>query len=276
MPPSSREHLADLPESSRTPDADIPRDITWLEPWFRVEHRRFFEVVLAREIREGHTLYGLPLVVVGFRVELEDVLVRVDHPSGMLAVVHLTWDGGRNGNPALPATRLFADWEQWQRECLLPDYARAGSSKPGGFLHRSWAPRMRWYYYGFQSLLFGLMAWMQARGPTSQLPLIRRIDVGVILLGVLALFYFVSMVRAFFFSQRVQFSLRSLLVVTAAVAILCCISHYFPVFWVLFVVWLVGMCVVPFRLAMPMVAPERRAKGYDRAGGKGTTKSAEP
>ena len=78
---------------------------------------------LHREIVDGHPLHGPSAFAVGRRIDCDDVLFCVDHPSYTLAVVHLTWRMKPEPDPIWPHTQLFADWEDWIENCLKPDHA---------------------------------------------------------------------------------------------------------------------------------------------------------
>ena len=95
----------------------------WLAPWEPVADGAALEAELGREIVNGHSLYGLPAVAVGRRIDCDDVLFCVDHPPCALAVVHLTWRMRPEPDPVWPSTFLFRDWEEWTEKCLKPDNA---------------------------------------------------------------------------------------------------------------------------------------------------------
>lgn len=102
-------------------DASVPQDIDWLAPWQAVEDGSGLEAELRREVVHGHPLCGLTIVAVGRRVDCDDVLFRVDHPSCALAVVHLTWRMKSESDPKWPHTTLFTDWDDWVGRCMKPD-----------------------------------------------------------------------------------------------------------------------------------------------------------
>ncbi len=93
----------------------------WLAPWEPVTDGAALDAELRAEIMDGHPLYGLPAMAVGRRVDCDNVLFRVDHPSCGLAVVHLTWQMRPEPDPAWPHTLLFHDWDEWIEKCLKPD-----------------------------------------------------------------------------------------------------------------------------------------------------------
>jgi hypothetical protein len=103
-------------------DRSIPSGMAWLAPWEAVGDGSALEAELRREVSSGHPLYGLPAVAVGRRTDCDDVLFRVDHASGRLAVVHLTWRTAPEPEPTWPCTRLFSDWQNWIGNCMEHDY----------------------------------------------------------------------------------------------------------------------------------------------------------
>jgi hypothetical protein len=98
--------------------------IRWLSPWEAVDNGAVFEAELRREVVSGHPLYGLSAVAVGRRLDCDDVLFRIDHPSCALAVVHLTWRMQPEHDQTWPQTRLFHHCEEWIQNCLKPDHAQ--------------------------------------------------------------------------------------------------------------------------------------------------------
>jgi len=103
-------------------DTSVPKGFDWVPPWQAVEDGSGLEAELRREVVHGHPLYGLPTVAVGRRVDCDDVLFRVDHPSRALAVVHLTWRMRSEPDTTWPHTVLFQNWEDWIEECLKADH----------------------------------------------------------------------------------------------------------------------------------------------------------
>jgi hypothetical protein len=132
---SSVVELADLPlgwyayrsapnqEWQRTMSKSIPDNLEWLAPWVEVADGIGLEAILRREIADGHPLYDLPAVAVGRRIDCDDVVFRVEHPSFRLAVVHLTWRRQPESDPTWPQTVLFANWDDWIENCMGPDHA---------------------------------------------------------------------------------------------------------------------------------------------------------
>jgi hypothetical protein len=99
----------------------IPTDLRWRAPWQVVADGTAFEMELQRELIRGHPLYGVQAVAVARRLDCDDVLFRLDHPSYTLAVVHLTWRTRPGPEPKSPHTVLFADWEEWIKTFRLLD-----------------------------------------------------------------------------------------------------------------------------------------------------------
>ncbi|WP_315719605.1 MULTISPECIES: hypothetical protein [unclassified Bradyrhizobium] len=85
------------------------------EPWFLLtdDHvRTTLEAELAREIAPGHALAHLPGSIVAKRDDCDDVLVTLR--DGRVAVVHLTWSGGREADPRRPTTVFYDSLDDWR------------------------------------------------------------------------------------------------------------------------------------------------------------------
>jgi hypothetical protein len=100
-----------------------PNALEWLAPWEAVADGAALETELRGEVAEGHLLYSVPAVAVGRRMDCDDMLFRIEHPSYTLAVVHLTWRTQPEPDPTWPYTVLFHTWEEWIEKCLKPDNA---------------------------------------------------------------------------------------------------------------------------------------------------------
>ena len=79
---------------------------------------------LQTEVSLGHSLYGTSATAVARRKDCDDVLFEIDLRDKPLAVVHLTWNGGKELDTRL--LKLFTDWEEWVREAMLPDHEDYG------------------------------------------------------------------------------------------------------------------------------------------------------
>jgi hypothetical protein len=87
----------------------------WPEPWQPVEDPEeglALEAELARELSAPHPLYGLPVAVVGRRIDCDDVLFRLLDGTGRYALVHLTYCDGQEQAP-WPGTTLYERSEDW-------------------------------------------------------------------------------------------------------------------------------------------------------------------
>jgi hypothetical protein len=81
---------------------------------------------LRREIATGHPLYEVKASVVARRQDCDDVLFAIEGHASAFAVVHLTWTGKQESNPAWPSTRLYPDWQAWVDTCMRPDHQEWG------------------------------------------------------------------------------------------------------------------------------------------------------
>ena len=85
-----------------------PHGMEWLAPWETVANGAALNAELRAEIVKGHPLHGLQAMAVARRIDCDDVLFCVDHPSYSLAVVHLTWRTKPETDPRWPHSQLFA------------------------------------------------------------------------------------------------------------------------------------------------------------------------
>jgi hypothetical protein len=106
----------------------IPTDLQLLEPWVPFKDSQLdrsraagLGVELQTEVSLGHSLYGTSATVAR-RKDCDDALFENALHDKMLAVVHLTWNRGKELDTWLPRTKLFTNWEEWVREAILPDH----------------------------------------------------------------------------------------------------------------------------------------------------------
>jgi hypothetical protein len=105
----------------------IRTDIAWLDPW--MEASPGHEEELRKEVGPGHPLHGKTCVPVGRRIDQDEFLFRVDGAAFAYAVVHLTWSGKPERDPALPRTEAFpslADWIDNRMRKDHEEYMRIG------------------------------------------------------------------------------------------------------------------------------------------------------
>jgi hypothetical protein len=62
---------------------------------------------LRKEVGPGHPLFGCEATAVAAAVDSDDVLFAVALPETPWAVVHLTWRGSQETNPAWPWVQLL-------------------------------------------------------------------------------------------------------------------------------------------------------------------------
>ena len=113
----------------------IPTDLQLLEPWVPCKDSELdrtratgLAAELQTEVSLGHCLYGTSATAVAHRKDCDVALFETDLHDKLLAVVHLTWNRGKELDRWLPRTKLFTDREERVREAMLPDhedYARA-------------------------------------------------------------------------------------------------------------------------------------------------------
>lgn len=100
----------------------VPETITILRPWalLDADRAKALEVELARELPAGHVLQGRNVTAVAARIDCDDVTFEIDDGTGILAVVHMTWQ--RETSPKCPRTKLFESWEQWVQAVSIPSH----------------------------------------------------------------------------------------------------------------------------------------------------------
>ena len=92
-----------------------------VQPWEPIDPAMAtkFEDEYATEIGKGHPLYGVPVRAVGRRIDRDDVLFQLLRHLCDYAVVHLTWSGREESDPAWPGFELFLD-EELMEKCIRP------------------------------------------------------------------------------------------------------------------------------------------------------------
>lgn len=99
----------------------LPDALEILLPWRTISdspNAERLSAELSSELAPNHALYGLKSRAVANRIDRDDVLFTVDGGSSPLAVVHLTWR--KESDPNWPSTKLFASWEEWVRDEMIP------------------------------------------------------------------------------------------------------------------------------------------------------------
>lgn len=71
-----------------------------------------FEAELARELKPGHPLFGIPVSAIGRRFDQDEFLFALLDGTGRVAEVHLTLAGERE-RPPWPSTVLFDGFDAW-------------------------------------------------------------------------------------------------------------------------------------------------------------------
>jgi hypothetical protein len=89
------------------------KESMYKEPWsdraeYPDKHRKALESELRKELKEGHSLFGLSFKIVGKREDEDDVLVSTE--QGFF-IVHLTWSGKVEPLP-FPRTERFETLEK--------------------------------------------------------------------------------------------------------------------------------------------------------------------
>ena len=95
-----------------------------LTPWEPIDSEASakFEDEYAVEIGKAHPLYGVPVKAIARRADRDDVLFRLLRHLCDYAVVHLTWSGREEVDPAWPALEIYADADDLMEKCLRPTH----------------------------------------------------------------------------------------------------------------------------------------------------------
>ena len=99
-------------------------DFELLTPWVPVDPYDSvrFEGEYAVEIGRQHPLYGVPVKAIARRVDRDDALFQLLRHLCDYAVVHLTWSGQEEENPAWPSCDLYTNTNDLMLECIRPTH----------------------------------------------------------------------------------------------------------------------------------------------------------
>ena len=98
--------------------------IDFKPPWERVsvKEKARLEAELAAERSLLHNLATVDCLAVARRIDLDEVLFELDPHLCECAVIRLTWSGRVEMQPGIPVFEIFATFDDWVRERMLPDY----------------------------------------------------------------------------------------------------------------------------------------------------------
>jgi hypothetical protein len=101
-----------------------PEDIHFELPWVRVtpEEKARFEAELVAEKCLLHNLATVDCCPVARRLDSDHVLFAIDPHLCECAVIHLTWSGRVEMDPRYPAFELYATFDDWIQERMVPDH----------------------------------------------------------------------------------------------------------------------------------------------------------
>jgi hypothetical protein len=101
----------------------IPPHVRLEQPWQAVppDQASLLTSQLQRELTAGHVLSGVKTRAIAMATNRDDVLFELIDHAQPLAVVHLTWSQQPQTDLGSPDARLFASWDEWVRERLIPD-----------------------------------------------------------------------------------------------------------------------------------------------------------
>jgi hypothetical protein len=97
--------------------------IEFRRPWVRVsgEEKERLERELVEERSLLHNFAVTDCEAVARRVDTSDVLFELDPNLCECAVVHLTMSGHVEMQPGVPSFELFATFDDWVQERMIPD-----------------------------------------------------------------------------------------------------------------------------------------------------------
>ena len=99
------------------------RTLEWLPPWVPAPGTESsLAAELAREVGPGHPLFKRPVVLLGRRLDQDDVLFWLPAGPAALAVVHLTWTGRQERSPDWPWTVLYTSVADWLERGMRADH----------------------------------------------------------------------------------------------------------------------------------------------------------
>ena len=96
--------------------ADAPELIP---PWTTVRNGAALETELARELGPGHPLHGVRARAIARRGDNDDVLFALERGPAPFAIVHLTWSGRVEADPAWPGFELIETLSAWRDRVSL-------------------------------------------------------------------------------------------------------------------------------------------------------------
>jgi hypothetical protein len=112
-----------VPLANDTPShpSRVPEGMVFRAPWHASTGTLHYE--LYGECGPGHKLYGVVARQVATRGDCDDVLFELfgENAPAQFAVVHLTWGSRPDRNLPFPSTGLYASFEEWVRECMIPE-----------------------------------------------------------------------------------------------------------------------------------------------------------
>ncbi len=77
------------------------------------DHENRLTNELAKELPQGHVLFGSRVTARGRRTDSDDVLFITDIEGKPFLIVHMTWRSLAQSDPLWPHTQSFASLEAW-------------------------------------------------------------------------------------------------------------------------------------------------------------------
>lgn len=100
----------------------LPEGLKLLLPWRDIsdspKESQRLSAELSSELGPKHILFGLKATAIANRIDRDDVLFEIVDGVAPLATVHLSWQ--RESDPRWPSTKLFASWDEWVWNEMLP------------------------------------------------------------------------------------------------------------------------------------------------------------
>jgi hypothetical protein len=91
-----------------------------MKPWQPIQSDENLAGEAARELSDGHPLYGKKLKAIARRQDQDDVLFELIDDTPRVAVLHLTWSGKRE-KPPWPRSDIYQSLDDFAKSRMESD-----------------------------------------------------------------------------------------------------------------------------------------------------------